>query len=230
MPGAEGGSTVPTFQSSDCPGPLWLAVSGPAWRSWTPRVLLLLGRRDQGLQVASAGWCLRSPGHLFPRSVGSSPLASSGSCRPGSASPSRTSWTRTSSTQGEAGAGQGAGWGSGLALTWPLCPPCPPQTHLPGLLQVRPLRPVLHQQQRGRRLLLLHVPPVLVGVQRAQQTQAGRAAWRRLPLPLRAPHSAPLRLKSLVHKVEIVHSWGRRQDSTCWVKPHEIAVFIVGSG
>lgn len=51
--------------------------------------------------------CLAS-GHLqslvypFPRSVASSPLASSGSCPPGSASPSRASWMRTSSTLGEA--------------------------------------------------------------------------------------------------------------------------------
>ncbi|XP_064355480.1 DDB1- and CUL4-associated factor 15 isoform X2 [Dromaius novaehollandiae] len=34
--------------------------------------------------------------------------------------------------------------------------------HLPGLLQVRPLRAVLHEQQWRRRLLLLHLPPALV--------------------------------------------------------------------
>lgn len=134
-----------------------------------------LGEGTGVLQVASAQWSLKSPDLPFPRSVGSSPLASSGSCHPESVSPLRASWTRTSSMQGEAKAGQGAaGWGGGLTLTWPICPlPC--QTYLPGLFQVRPVRSLLHQQQWGRRLLLLHLSPVLVGVQRPQQAQAGRA-------------------------------------------------------
>lgn len=119
VPGAKGGSRevqltyLPSRSHLPELGPPLAVMVGRVWAR--VQCCSTLGEGPGGLQVASVQWCLKSPGRPFPRSVGSSPLDSSGSCHPGCASPLRASWTRTSSMQGEAKAGQGGGWVGGQA-------------------------------------------------------------------------------------------------------------------